>query len=93
MKQQVSSCNCADYSPRLLLDSPHIANLFGHEYCSYCQSPDETDWWNDVTPAQRTAWMIWRDLRGRRGFKQELDIEIENSILEEWTGIIQKEME
>jgi hypothetical protein len=85
MKREIQACTCKDYG-----DTPETEELFGHEYCGMCQCPDETEWWGEITPAQRTAWLIWNDLRGRRGFKEEIGHEIEASILEEWADIVEK---
>ena len=85
--REVQSCQCAEYG-----EEPRLIELFGHEYCRECQPPYETDWWGEISVAQRAAWMLWGDLRGRRGFKQPLDHETENSIIEDWVEIIKAAM-
>lgn len=74
---------CTDYGEKC-----RSVRLFGHKYCPDCQIADETVWWEKITPAQRAAFLVWRNIRDRRGFRDAIATEIENSILEELAVII-----
>lgn len=85
MKREIGECRCKTYN-----EKPLIAKLFGHKYCEYCQTPDETDWWDGITPHQRAAYLVWFDLRGRSGFDMDIPPEIVREILTTWASIIKK---
>lgn len=80
---KMHKCLCAEYGYK-----QQVVWLFGQEYCARCQLPDKMEWWDKITPSERTAFMIWRDLRSRQGSDIEIDPEIKSELLEKWASII-----